>query len=149
MIENILGYAWNVLIILIPIAILIGVGCATWLIIKFIKSKNIDITDKEIESIQNIVLKVVKYLNQTVVDKLKESSEDGKLTPEQANNVREEALQMIYALLGDDRVQELIDKNETIEGLTEFLYVLIENSVIEAKAESMIAIEAEPIIISE
>lgn len=149
MIENILGYAWNVLIILIPIAILIGVGCTTWLIIKFIKSKNIDITDKEIESIQNIVLKVVKYLNQTVVDKLKESSEDGKLTPEQANNVREEALQMIYALLGDDRVQELIDKNETIEGLTEFLYVLIENSVIEAKAESMIAVEAEPIIISE
>ena len=149
MIENILGYAWNVLIILIPIAILIGVGCATWLIIKFIKSKNIDITDKEIESIQNIVLKVVKYLNQTVVDKLKESSEDGKLTPEQANNVREKALHMIYALLGDDRVQELIDKNETIEGLTEFLYVLIENSVIEAKAESMIAIEAEPIIISE
>ena len=149
MIENILGYAWNVLIILIPIVILIGVGCATWLIIKFIKSKNIDITDKEIESIQNIVLKVVKYLNQTVVDKLKESSEDGKLTPEQANNVREEALQMIYELLGDDRVQELINKNETIEGLTEFLYVLIENSVIEAKAESMIAIEAEPIIISE
>ena len=149
MIENILGYAWNVLIILIPIVILIGVGCATWLIIKFIKSKNIDITDKEIESIQNIVLKVVKYLNQTVVDKLKESSEDGKLTPEQANNVREEALQMIYELLGDDRVQELINKNETIEGLTEFLYVLIENSVIEAKAESMIAVEAEPIIISE
>lgn len=139
MFETILEYVTKVMV---PIITIVASGTLIYYVASVAKSKGIEISDSEMEAIQNIIMKVVKYFNQTVVYNLKADSEDGKLTDEQAAKIRDEAMQMIIMILGDNRIKSLIGKyGNTYAEVVEYLHVLLENAVLDAKESSPIIAE--------
>ena len=78
---------------------------------------------------------------------MKEASEDGKLTDEQINEIQNKALDLIYKLLDSSTIDSLISKYG--ENYTEYIKILIENSVVDAKNDDLKIIEASAIPLSE
>lgn len=70
------------------------------------KLRNINIQNA-VTTAESCVTTVVLKMAQTVVDNLKESAEDGKLTEEEIAKIRANALSEITQLLGDDVISSL------------------------------------------
>ena len=144
---QILTYLYPILTVLIQVGICVAIVGLVGYILKILKSKGIDLINSDLVDVEGIVTKVVKYLNQTVVDKMKEASEDGKLTDEQISEIQSKALDLIYKLLDSSTIDSLISKYG--ENYTEYIKILIENSVVDAKNDDFKIIEASTIPLSE
>lgn len=131
--EGLITYAMPAITILIQVGICAVIVIGIMFLNKALKSKGIDIFNNQLINIEDLVLKVVKYLNQTVVDKLKEESEDGKLTDEQIAEIQNNALSTVMKLLNSDTMTALAEKYG--EQYIDYLKVLIENAVVQAKEE--------------
>ncbi len=57
--------------------------------------------------LDHIVIDVVKDLNQTVVAELKKARADGKLTPDEALQIKNKAIDLILSRLGVNLIKEL------------------------------------------
>jgi hypothetical protein len=57
--------------------------------------------------LDKIVIDVVKELNQTTVDELKKARSDGKLTPDEAEQIKHKAIDLILTRLGINLIREL------------------------------------------
>ena len=144
---QILTYLYPILTVLIQAGICVAIVGLVGYILKILKSKGIDLINSDLVDVEGIVTKVVKYLNQTVVDKMKDASEDGKLTDEQISEIQSKALDIIYKLLDSSTIDSLISKYG--ENYTEYIKILIENSVVDAKNDDVKIIEASTIPLSE
>lgn len=144
---QILTYSYPILTVLIQVGICVAIVGLVGYILKILKSKGIDLINSDLVDVEGIVTKVVRYLNQTIVDKMKEASEDGKLTDEQINEIQNKALDLIYKLLDSSTIDSLISKYG--ENYTEYIKILIENSVVDAKNDDLKIIEASAIPLSE
>lgn len=144
---QILTYLYPILTVLIQVGICVAIVGLVGYILKILKSKGIDLINSDLVDVEGIVTKVVKYLNQTVVDKMKEASEDGKLTDEQIYEIQSKALDLIYKLLDSSTIDSLISKYG--ENYAEYIEILIENSVVDAKNDDLKIIEASTIPLSE
>lgn len=144
---QILTYLYPILTVLIQVGICVAIVGLVGYILKILKSKGIDLINSDLVDVEGIVTKVVRYLNQTIVDKMKEASEDGKLTDEQINEIQNKALDLIYKLLDSSTMDSLISKYG--ENYTEYIKILIENSVVDAKNDDLKIIEASAIPLSE
>ncbi|MGE5632091.1 MAG: hypothetical protein ACM3TR_13480 [Caulobacteraceae bacterium] len=104
------------LLVLVVIPVL---SAAAAYIIAWFKAKTQEIkkrTENEIimhnlEILDKTVLDVVNTMNQTMVEKLKQEKEDGKLSDEDIEKIKLEALKYTYTILGESVV--LILKNVT------------------------------------
>lgn len=143
---QILTYLYPILTVLIQVGICAAIVGLVGYILKILKSKGIDLINSDLVDVEGIVTKVVRYLNQTIVDKMKEASEDGKLTDEQINEIQNKALDLIYKLLDSSTMDSLISKYG--ENYTEYIKILIENSVVDAKNDDLKIIEASAIPLS-
>ena len=74
-INQLLTYLYPILIVLIQVGICITIVGFVGYILKVLKSKGIDLINNDLIKVEDVVVKVVKYLNQTVVDGMKEASE--------------------------------------------------------------------------
>lgn len=114
----------------VAVAIIAFTGLAafkTWL-----KSKNISIDDSEtMYHVETTIANVVRYLNQTLVDKWKENNADSKLTEEQIAEVQSKALELIKSLLTEEQLATLWKQYGDPDTA---LPILIENSVLIEKA---------------
>lgn len=146
-INQLLTYLYPILIVLIQVGICIVIVGLVGYILKVLKSKGIDLINNDLIKVEDVVVKVVKYLNQTVVDGMKEASDDGKLTDEQISDIQSKALDLIYKLLDSNAIKSLISKYG--ENYTDYIKVLIENSVVDVKNEGLKAIELSPIPLNE
>lgn len=144
---QILTYLYPILTVLIQVGICVAIVGLVGYILKILKSKGIDLINSDLIDVEGIVTKVVKYLNQTVVDKMKDASEDGKLTDEQISEIQSKALDLIYKLLDSSTIDSLISKYG--ENYTEYIKILIENSVVDAKNDDLKIIETSTIPLSE
>lgn len=144
---QILTYLYPILTVLIQVGICAAIVGLVGYILKILKSKGIDLINSDLVDVEGIVTKVVRYLNQTIVDKMKEASEDGKLTDDQINEIQNKALDLIYKLLDSSTIDSLISKYG--ENYTEYIKILIENSVVDAKNDDLKIIEASAIPLSE
>ena len=144
---QILTYLYPILTVLIQVGICVAIVGLVGYILKILKSKGIDLINSDLVDVEGIVTKVVKYLNQTVVDKMKDASEDGKLTDEQISEIQSKALDLIYKLLDSSTIDSLISKYG--ENYTEYIKILIENSVVDAKNDDLKIIETSTIPLSE
>ena len=144
---QILTYLYPILTVLIQVGICVAIVGLVGYILKILKSKGIDLINSDLVDVEGIVTKVVRYLNQTIVDKMKEASEDGKLTDEQINEIQNKALDLIYKLLDSSTIDSLISKYG--ENYTEYIKILIENSVVDAKNDDLKIIETSTIPLSE
>ena len=145
--NQLLTYLYPILTVLIQVGICVAIVGIVGYIIKSLKSKGIDLINTNLIDVETIVTKVVKYLNQTVVDKMKEASDNGKLTDEQITEIQDKALDLIYKLLDSNTIDSLISKYG--ENYTEYIKILIENSVVNAKNEDLKVIEASTIPLNE
>ena len=146
-INQLLTYLYPILIVLIQVGICITIVGFVGYILKVLKSKGIDLINNDLIKVEDVVVKVVKYLNQTVVDGMKEASDDGKLTDEQISEIQSKALDLIYKLLDSNTIKSLISKYG--ENYTDYIKVLIENSVVDVKNEGLKAIELSSIPLNE
>lgn len=144
---QILTYLYPILTVLIQVGICAAIVGLVGYILKILKSKGIDLINSDLVDVEGIVTKVVRYLNQTIVDKMKEASEDGKLTNEQINEIQNKALDLIYKLLDSSTMDSLISKYG--ENYTEYIKILIENSVVDARNDDLKIIKASAIPLSE
>ena len=144
---QILTYLYPILTVLIQVGICAAIVGLVGYILKILKSKGIDLINSDLVDVEGIVTKVVRYLNQTIVDKMKEASEDGKLTDEQINEIQNKALDLIYKLLDSSTMDSLISKYG--ENYTEYIKILIENSVVDARNDDLKIIKASAIPLSE
>lgn len=85
---------------------------------------------KYVDLLDGIAREVVVGLNQTVVDKLKEASADGKLTPEEINSVSAQALETVKVILGVRGIAALQSIFNDIDSL---IASKLEYAVVQAK----------------
>ena len=120
------------------------------LIAAFIEVKVTEIKERtkneKIKSCIDIVaddaINIVYMLNQTVADGLKEGSLDGKLTLEDAANIKSMAFNMLINTLSQD-VKDTI--TEVYGNLDTYLSNVIEKTVVKAKADKKLTIKAQPL----
>ena len=117
--------------------------CLTLLIQKasnYLKTKTTnEIALNVIESINDGALTVVKALQQTLVDSIKEASADGKLTDDEIDEIREAALTKLKSTLS---TQVLATLETTVTDVDGYLRDKIEAALVDAKASSPIILEA-------
>lgn len=92
-----------------------------------------------IDIVANDAVNIVYMLNQTVVDGLKEGSIDGKLTAEDAANIKAQAFNMLLNTISQD-VKNTI--NDVYGDLDTYLSNVIEKTVVQAKVDSAAKIAA-------
>jgi len=80
--------------------------------------------------LDQIVIDVVKELNQTIVLELKKANIDNKLTPDEIAQIRGKAVEMVISRLGSGIVQILL---KYFGGLTEFVITKVEAAVYDLK----------------
>lgn len=133
----------------LEVVLQVGVCIVVFMLIVYVnnllKERGIDITKSTSIDLENLIIKVVRYINQTVVDNMKEQSENGKLTDSQIADVKNKALSMIYELINSDMMNYLIDNFNDYEPYVE---MLIENAVVMTKNDRLIAtpIEATEVV---
>ena len=121
------------------------------LIAAFIEVKVTEIKEKTknekiktcIDIVADDAINIIYMLNQTVVDGLKEGSLDGKLTAEDAANIKSMAFNMLINTLSQD-VKDTI--TEVYGNLDTYLNNVIEKSVVKAKSEKKLTVKAEPLV---
>lgn len=96
-------------------------------VMKLIKKTNIEIDEKMMQEIEDIILKAVSTTNQTLTDNYKDASPDHKLTPEQAEEVFNHTKDIIMASLNSEQTKALTLKYGT--DVDEAIKMLIENTV--------------------
>lgn len=123
----------------LEVVLQVGVCIAVFMLIayvnKLLKERGIDITKSTSIDLENLVTKVVRYINQTVVDNMKDRSENGKLTDSQIADVKNKALSMIYELINSDMMNYLVDNFDDYEP---YIEMLIENAVVMTKSDRLI-----------
>lgn len=86
--------------------------------------------DKYLNLLNETVIDVVKSLDQTVVWRLKEASQDGKLTKEEIEDISKLAKRTIMELLGENTIAVLSEVFSDVEAL---IASKIERAVMEVK----------------
>ena len=125
----------------VPALTIILTWCAKWLTgfldakkqEALTKSKN-DTVKTYVELVADNAINVVTSLNQTLVEGLKKASEDGKLTLEDANNIKNTAIIMLTDTLSED-IQEVLE--ETFGDLQSYLSNVIEKTVVMIKNSTL------------
>jgi hypothetical protein len=80
--------------------------------------------------LDQIVIDVVRELNQTVVDELKAAKADGKLTRDEAEQIKHKAIEMILNRVGGDMLKTI---QIYMGPITSLLVTKIEAAVFDAK----------------
>lgn len=107
--------------------IIIALGIfATRAVVSLKNKVNIELGDVTENRIMSIITNVVRMVNQTVVDKMKELSPNGKLTSEQANRVYNQTIGIIKDILSSEYVVYLEEKYSSLDAA---LNILIEAAV--------------------
>lgn len=132
--DQIISYVYPVLTVIIQVAVCVGIGVLVKYLITLLQSKGIGFTDSEISNIEYTVNRVVRYMNQTIVNNMKEQSADGKLTEDQIYEIQNKALNLITGILSTDAVNALLQRYG--ENYVDYIKVLIENAVIDEKEDS-------------
>ena len=132
--DQIISYVYPVLTVIIQVAVCVGIAVFVKYLITLLQSKGIGFTDSEISNIEYTVNRVVRYMNQTIVDNMKEQSVDGKLTEDQIYEIQNKTLSLITGILSTDAVNALLQRYG--ENYVDYIKVLIENAVIDEKEDS-------------
>ena len=107
---------------------LIGVAGA-WLVAQIGKTQQLKTINAAVDELTNAAETTVLELQQTVVDGLKEASEDGKLTQEEITNLGKLLLEGSMAKMSDSAMNVLkaanVDINAIITGVGEALIARI------------------------
>ncbi len=82
--------------------------------------------------LDQVVIEVVKELNQTLVSELKKAKADGKLTPDEVAQIRSKAVEMVISRLGSGIVEILL---KYFGSLTELVVTKIEAAVYDLKTK--------------
>jgi hypothetical protein len=101
--------------ILLVTVIIIALGFVTNFVVKLLISGSENIKSKTnnvmlntiIDSVASNAVNIIKALNQTVVDDLKEKSSDGKLTMEEIAEIKSSAIQILASTLSTESKQTL------------------------------------------
>lgn len=128
----------TVLSLLSPVLIAL-LTWATTMLKKLIDTKTAELKAKNtnatlmtyIDLLKDITTNVIVSLNSSVVDDLKKASSDGKLTIEEAEEIKNKAIKKIVAQLSDDVVATL---TIGVGDLNEYISNLIDKRVEDVKA---------------
>ena len=120
------GDAGTVMLTVISIILMILGIIAAKVLMLMAKKLGIDVDDKTMTTIMNLINKFVVAMNQDTVDNMKKLNADGKLTPEQQLEVFNKVYAEVEASLTEEERQYLISKFNSIELA---LKSLIESSV--------------------
>jgi len=138
MVEEIVGSTNDIVsTMLLPALFLLLTWVAKWLT-AFIKAKMGEVQErtsnetlkKYLGLITESATNIVYSLNQTMVEELKSKSADGKLTKEEAEQIKEIAVKLLISTLKEDALEFLTN---TFDDAEEFLASLIEKIVVDAK----------------
>jgi hypothetical protein len=77
-----------------------------------------------------VVIDVVKELNQTVVEELKAAKMDGKLTKDEAKQIKNKAVELVLKRLGIDMIKII---QTSLGSITDLLSTKIEAAVFDHK----------------
>lgn len=127
----------GVITILYPVIVAL-LGFLSTKLIAFINSKteavkkNIknETVKTYIDVVSNTVSEVVQALNQEIVNGIKEASKDGKLTEDEAKEIKNKAIEKTLGILSDDAKETL---TMVFGDLDTYISTLIESAVYKAK----------------
>lgn len=120
------GDAGTVMLTVISIILMVLGIIAAKVLMLMAKKLGIDVDDKTMTTIMNLINKFVVAMNQDTVDNMKKLNADGKLTPEQQVEVFNKVYEQVESSLTDEERQYLINKFNSLE---KGLKALIESSV--------------------
>ena len=120
------GDAGTVMLTVISIILMVLGIIAAKVLMLMAKKLGIDVDDKTMTTIMNLINKFVVAMNQDTVDNMKKLNADGKLTPEQQIEVFNKVYEQVESSLTDEERQYLINKFNSLE---KGLKALIESSV--------------------
>ena len=120
------GDAGTVMLTVISIILMVLGIIAAKVLMLMAKKLGIDVDDKTMTTIMNLINKFVVAMNQDTVDNMKKLNADGKLTPEQQLEVFNKVYNQVESSLTDEERQYLINKFNSLEN---GLKALIESSV--------------------
>ena len=120
------AYAAPILAVIFEVLICIVAVVAVGYLYRLFKQKGINITECKWFDINSIIGETVGYLNQKVVNGLKDASDNGKLTEEEQTEVYNKAVNIILKILDDDQIKTICDKYGDI---TEGLDILIHDHI--------------------
>lgn len=120
------GDAGTVMLTVISIILMVLGIIAAKVLMLMAKKLGIDVDDKTMTTIMNLINKFVVAMNQDTVDNMKKLNADGKLTPEQQIEVFNKVYDQVKSSLTDEERQYLINKFNSLE---KGLKALIESSV--------------------
>lgn len=126
MTEFIQGTCFVVLTALIQIIVCVAGAFLIALLAKMTKKAGLDANGKIANAINDIIQTLVVATNQTVVEELKKTNKNGKLTNEQADEIYNTVRESVYECLDSDQVAYLINQYGNVE---DALRLLIEKSV--------------------
>ena len=127
----------GVITILYPVIVAL-LGFLSTKLISFINSKteavkkNIknETVKTYIDVVSNTVSEVVQALNQEIVNGIKEASKDGKLTEDEAKEIKNKAIEKTLGILSDDAKETL---TMVFGDLDTYISTLIESAVYKTK----------------
>ena len=120
------GDVGAVMLTVISIVLMVLGIIAAKVLMLMAKKLGIDVDDKTMTTIMNLINKFVVAMNQDTVDNMKKLNADGKLTPEQQLEVFNKVYTQVESSLTEEERQYLINKFNSLEA---GLKALIESSV--------------------
>lgn len=120
------GDVGTVMLTVISIVLMVLGIIAAKVLMLMAKKLGIDVDDKTMTTIMNLINKFVVAMNQDTVDNMKKLNADGKLTPEQQLEVFNKVYDQVESSLTEEERQYLINKFNSLE---KGLKALIESSV--------------------
>lgn len=93
----------------------------------------INIDDATMKGIISIVSSAIKYLDQKFVDTIKKNSEDGTLTTQQQELIKDKCIDLVRSMLTSDQVEYLLNKYK-MDDLDDIIGVLIESNIKDARS---------------
>ena len=119
-------------------------------LLSYCQKNNINMDNEMLFGIESVVRKIVSYVNQTFVDKLKETNPDGHLTDDEKQEAFNKAAELFELVLNNN--PDLKSIVETNYGTVQTgAKIMIENAVAEANAfkGATISAETKPEILNE
>ena len=120
------GDVGTVMLTVISIILMVLGIIAAKVLMLMAKKLGIDVDDKTMTTIMNLINKFVVAMNQDTVDNMKKLNADGKLTAEQQLKVFNKVYTQVESSLTEEERQYLINKFNSLEA---GLKALIESSV--------------------
>ena len=120
------GDVGTVMLTVISIVLMVLGIIAAKVLMLMAKKLGIDVDDKTMTTIMNLINKFVVAMNQDTVDNMKKLNADGKLTAEQQLKVFNKVYTQVESSLTEEERQYLINKFNSLEA---GLKALIESSV--------------------